>query len=260
MTDPDHQRDADVVGQYVENKLIYDATQVKLERITNLIETEPDPIAETILFMADTYAVISTQTRVGPHELAFVRVMHAMDMDAIRRVLEETRARGPRDDAVLFHNNKASYIEANLRNVDYSAQLELFRAGKFDELHRRKVDDVAGIGMAKSAFSLAMCGVTQKMCVDGNVARFFGIDPEDREEYPHTVVVDRWESFCADLRERTPTLQEAFDVPNFIWQWVIFDAQRDEGVATHDPWFLTVDEATTDDLLGPGAFTEATPV
>ena len=246
----DSDRDAQLLEQYTTHKLLYDGIQERLDDVREFIQEAPTPVAETILFLADTYALISAQTPVRPHELAFVRVAQASSFDEMASALAETRARGRTSEAVLYHNNKAEYIQYNLQQVDYAEQVELFRAGDVDELHRRKVDDVKGVGMAKSAFSLAMCGLTEKMCVDANVARFFDLDPSDPREVPNTVVVERYERFCRDLREQAPTLLERYDVSNFLWQWVCFDARRDYGVETHDPWFLTVGQAGDIDLLG----------
>ena len=247
--EPDASRDARLVSQYTNHRMLYDSIQERLEGVRAVIEEEPAPVAKTVLFLADTYALISAQTSVSPHELAFVRVAQASSMPEIREALQETRARGEQQHAVMYHNSKAEYIQANLQQVDYGRQLELFRDGRFDSLHRLKVDDVKGVGMAKAGFSLAMCGVTEKMCVDANVARFFDLDPSDPREVPNTVVVDRYEEFCEDLRRRAPTLVDDFDLSNFLWQWVCFDARRDVGVETHDPWFLTVGQASDVGLL-----------
>lgn len=248
-TDTEPDRDARLVDQYTTHQLLYDSIQERLEGVRELVEEAPTAVAQTVLFLADTYALISAQTSVRPHELAFVRVAQASSFEEVQTALADTRARGDQQHAVMYHNNKADYVQYNTQQVDYAEQVELYRAGRFDELHRRKVDDVKGIGMAKSAFSLAMAGVTEKMCVDANVARFFALDPTDPREVPNTVVVDRYEQFCEELRARAPTLVQQYDLSNFLWQWVCFDARRDVGVETHDPWFLTVGQAGDVDLL-----------
>lgn len=248
LTDAD--RDAQIVAQYERHQGVYDAIEDKLTRIREVIETGPREVAETMLFLADTYALISAQTSVDAHELGFVRVVHAESMAEVREVLEETRA-NEGSTAIMYYNNKADFIEYNIKYVDYGHHLDLFRNGKIDELHRRKLDEVKGVQMNKAGFSLAMCGVTEKMCVDANVARFFGLDPDNVDDVPSTVVVDRWDQFCKDLRRRAPTLLDDYDVSPYIWQWVTFDCQREVGVESHDPWFLTVDGATDGDVLGP---------
>lgn len=248
--------DAQITRQYREHRQFYDATQRKLDAVREAILEAPDLVAKTVLFLADMYAIISSNTRVRAHELGFLRAVEASTDKELREALANTRAiLGSGDWAVMYHPTKAEHIIETMNEVDYDRHLRLFREGEFDRLHRLKVDGtlddhtpVKGLGTAKAAFSLAMCGVTQKMCVDSNVARFFGLDPD--EDVPSSKVVPpTYEAFCADLRARAPTIIREDGVSNYIWQWVTFDFQRAQGVETHDPWFLTVEDTVDEPIL-----------
>lgn len=242
----DARRDATITAQYRAHRAVYDGIEAQLDRVHEAVCEAPRLVAKTLLFMADTYAIISASTSVGVHELAFVEAVAEGTPAGIERALTETRARGDQSWAVVYHNNKARYIADNLESVDYDRHLDAFRAGEVDRLHRLKVDEVTGLGVNKAGFSLAMCGITEKMCVDTNVARFAGLDPD--EDVPETVVIDRWEAFCADLREGIDTIVHEDGVSPYLWQWVAFNARRGT-VETHDPWFLTVADATGREVL-----------
>lgn len=255
----DDERDEMIVEHYEDRQGVYDSIQQKLDGVRNVIDTAPRPVAETVLFLADVYAIISTQTHVDAHELAFAKLIREDDPDEINRILKETRADGG-SKVVMFHNYKTDYIQHALHEVDYGHQLDLYRDRQINDLHRYKVDHVNGTGINKAGFSLAMSGITDKMCIDGNVARFFGLDPDDNDDVPETVVVDKWDAFCDSVRERAPTVQERYGVENYIWQWVAFDVNREVGVETHDPWFLAVDDATSGGMLSPESSMTEQPV
>jgi hypothetical protein len=74
-----------------------------------------------------------------------------------------------------------------------------------------------------------MLGFTSKACIDANVVNTFGL-----EEHVSTVVVEKYDSIVESLREKTPTLSEKLSP--FMWQWVVFDWQRDE-ISKHKPFY-----------------------
>lgn len=228
---------AQIQTQYEHNQPIYDEIQAKLDGVRDVVETAPMFLASQIMMMGDVYSIISANTHVDAHELAYTRLMSedASDLDTIQEILGSTRATGEHAHAVMYYNNKAKYIVDNLQIVDYTQQVKMLREGEIDELHRYKVDHVKGIGMRKAAFSLAITGVTEKMCIDSNVARMFGIPDEDVYD---GVVVEKYEAECERLRDQAPELVD--EVSNFLWQWLVFDVAREVGVTTHDPWFLSL--------------------
>lgn len=231
-----------LLNQYHENKAVYDDIEDQLDTIYDTIMHDSETVAKTLLYLGDVFAIVSVQTHVSAHEQAFTRVVGLNTREEIVEVLRTVR--GPNNQPVMYHNYKSDYLMDALTSVDYDRQLELFRARKFDELHRFKVDNVKGLRMAKASFALAMCGVTDRMCVDSNVARLFGYDWDD---VPDTVVVERYHAFCDELVAKAPALARRTN--RFLFQWVAFDLARDVGITPHDVWFLQAEEVVDQPLL-----------
>lgn len=238
MTDDLDQR---LLNQYEQNRHLYNSIERQLDAVYDRIMDGPDVVAKTLLYQADVFAIVSVQTHVSVHERGFMRIIGLDSADEIAGELGDLR--GPNNQAVMYHNNKSEYIVDAIQNVDYARQLELFRAREFDELNRYKIDHVKGLKMAKSAFSLAMCGVTDRMCVDSNVARIFGYEWDD---VPNTVVVETYQDFCDELVAEAPSL--ARRTSRFIYQWVAFDVARGVGITPHDSWFLQVEKTCEEPL------------
>lgn len=216
----------------------YDYIQNRLDQLQQGIRDAPDVVGQQLLFLADTYALITSNTAVEAHDLAFAGIaQQPTDADHVAAQLkpENTRARIG-NQVVLYYNNKAEYIRHNLRTVEYDKQYQLFCDGQYDALHEMKVDQVKGISETKAAFSLAMSGVTDKACLDSNMVDAFEIDTN-----LELVDVDEYDQLVADAMAATGQLGE--ELSPFLWQWVVWDHWRDSAVTTHDSWFLGAESA-----------------
>jgi len=213
----------------------YNEEEQRYEQIQQLLDTIqagyfdlPDKAKENVLFISDLYALMSVMTAVERVERAFPQAIDAETEAEYRDVYDE--------HTILFHNNKAKYSFQNTEEVDYSLQREMIDNGEIDRVHQYKADNVNGLGVVKAAFSLAMIGFTEKMCIDTHVASYFGID--EREAEVDTVA--EYERLCGSLRSKDPFL--AHETSPYLFQWVVFDTDRDDGVTEHSRWFKTISE------------------
>lgn len=161
----------DVYDYYQQHQQTYRHIQNKLDQLRERLLDADRPVQKSVLFHADMYSLISANTRVEAHEGGYIDALTAGSRDEYQQALQA--------NDVLYYNNKADYIDHNLGAVDYDSQLERLQAGNLDAVHRQKIDNVLGLGTLKSAFSLAMCGFDEKMCIDANVARYFDLDTDE---------------------------------------------------------------------------------
>lgn len=243
--------DEDVFDHYEKHRDAYDHIQGRLDTTRDVLQTVPDEQLELSLFVADVYSLISTSTAVGAHEKGFATILDdvadpetQVTVDDLSAKLGEVRAvvEG-REQAVMYHNNKARYIIHNAREVDYTRQRELFRNEQWDELHRFKSDEVKGLKLPKAAFSMAMCGVTEKYCIDGVLARHYDVVGDMGSPTCVETYEDRADQLIWD---NVPEFRES--VPDFICQWATWSTIR-ETLEMHDPWFAGISSVTGENLL-----------
>jgi len=177
-----------------------------------------------MLQQSHSFAVISVQTPVDIHEDSFVKLW---DNDNPLENMDDALS------SVNYRNNKADYITHSLTHGHLWANVvDMIEAGNIDEAHKYVLDNFKGVGPAKAPFTFSMLGFTEKMCIDANVINAMGMD-----EHVNTVVVDKYEAICQKLREKMPTLNET--VSPFMWQWIVFDWQRDE-ISKHKPFYQVI--------------------
>lgn len=174
-----------------------------------------------MLQKSHSFAVISVQTTVDIHEEAFVSLW------------ENDTPLSDIDDAlssVNYRNNKTDYITHSIQHGHLWADVaDMLENGKVDPAHKFILENFKGVGPAKAPFTLSMLGFTSKMCIDANVVNAMGMD-----EHVNTVVVEKYENICSKIRSKMPTLNETLSP--FMWQWVVFDWNRDE-ISKHKPYY-----------------------
>lgn len=223
---------------YLKYQQAYEYIQDRLDQTHQTVRTATEQTRQILLWLADTYALITSNTNVEAHDLALAGIaQEPFDPDHVRSMIhpDNTRARTT-NHVVLYHNQKPDYIEYNRTHVDYARQSELFQAKKYDELHELKADTVKGLKATKAAFSLAMCGVTEKACLDSNMVRSFGLGDVNFE----TIDVEAYDELVAECRAQTPALSP--QTTPFVWQWAVWDHVRESAVTAHDVWFMTINE------------------
>jgi thermostable 8-oxoguanine DNA glycosylase len=210
-----------VTNHYRRNQDDYDEISARLERTREAFLSADTYDQIRMLQQSHSFAVISVQTPVHIHEESFTKLW------------ENDTPIADMDDAlssVNYLNQKKEYITHSLTHAHMWVDvIDLIEAGDLDAAHKYVLDNFKGVGPAKAPFTLSMLGFTEKMCIDANVINAMGLD-----EHVSTVVVEKYENICAKLRGKMPTLNET--VSPFMWQWIVFDWQRDE-ISKHKPFF-----------------------
>lgn len=217
------------LAHYRNHREAYDYIADRLRNTRKAFLSASRNVQKSLLFDSATNALISASTRLNNHESAFIEYRLANGRDEILEALQ--------GNSVLYHNNKTDYIVRN-EDIQMDDIIDEIEAGNLDTAHRAILDQFAGLGARKAGFTLAMLGFTEKMCIDGNVARKCGLDKSDIYE---GVVIERYEAQCREIRSQFPDLADELDP--FLWQWVVFDSERGT-VTAHDPWFMAVEEIT----------------
>lgn len=230
--------DIDPVAHYEANRDVYDHIQNRIEATSDFFASAPRPVQKVLLNKAVTWSLISVETAVELHEHGYLNVLQVpkLTVNAVQDALL--------DAGVNYYRNKASYILHNLTEPDYDMVLDHYddycngNASAIHRMHRAIRDEFKGVGLRKAGFAMANAVTPQKMCVDRHVANLAGLDAD---EIYTGVVVDRYEQQCQDIMAQWPELAD--DLPPYLFQWVLFDADMDT-VTTHDAWFMSLpDEA-----------------
>jgi endonuclease III len=210
-----------VTNHYRRNKGDYDEISARLERTRETFMESDTSRKIRMLQQSHSFAVISVQTPVAIHEDAFTQLWSE---DSPLDNLEDALS------SVNYRNNKADYIRHSLTHGHLWANVvDMIEGGQLDTAHKYVLDNFKGVGPAKAPFTFSMLGFTEKMCIDANVINAMGM-----EEHVTTVVVDKYEEIAAKLREKMPTLNET--VSPFMWQWIVFDWQRNE-ISKHKAFY-----------------------
>lgn len=223
------------IEHYERNRAVYSEIEQNLLSVNQKF-MEADRTTQIILLQkASNFAIISIQAPLKYHEEAYTSLQFAETGDDVVSSLE----------SVNYNRQKINWMHNNVETSDWDGVVDLLENGKIDRAHRYLLDECKGLGIRKSAFTLAMLGFAEKMCVDTNVAQACGYRPYTENELDtyNGVVVDKYEKECKELRECYPDLQKK--VSNFMWQWIVFDSQR-ESITTHDPWFLSIEGRITE--------------
>lgn len=214
------------VEHYEENRALYNQIEQNLLTVNQEFMAADVDKQVNMIEQATIFAILSVQAPVQVHERAYVRLLFADDESEMRDAVQELN----------YWKNKIRYIKENAENADFRGIRDLLVRGRIDRAHRYMRDQCLGLGLRKAGFSLADLGYTEKMCIDTNVAQMCGIPKDD---IYNGVVVDKYENQCEYCRAQYPEL--ANKVSNFLYQWILFDAQRDT-VTTHDSWFMSVSD------------------
>jgi thermostable 8-oxoguanine DNA glycosylase len=181
-----------------------------------------------MLQKSHSFAVISVQTPVDIHEKAFAELWRDHDKGRpIEWNIDDAL------DSVNYKNNKKEYIMHSINHGNLWARVaEMLEDNNINEAHKFILDNMKGVGPAKSPFVLSMLGFEEKMCIDTNIVNAFDLDG-----HVSTVVVEKYDNICQSLRDKMPTLRDM--TTPFLFQWVTFDYQRGN-ISTHDVFYETL--------------------
>lgn len=217
-----------VTNHYRRNSNQYDKIRTNLSNAQKTFMSSPRSDQIRMLQKSHSFAVISVQTPVAIHEQAFTDVWQNVDEGT-----PPEHNIGEALTSVNYRNNKEEYIRHSLNHGNlWDRVADMLESGDVDEAHKFILDEMKGVGPAKAPFVLAMLGFEEKMCIDANVISAMGLD-----EHVSTVVVEKYDAICDKLRDKMPTLK-SLTTP-FMWQWIVFDWQRDE-ISHHETFFNVV--------------------
>lgn len=235
----------------------FELVESRLATTRETLEDTPIDVLATALQLSATNAIISMNTNVQAHERATIAVWNAID-DGVTDPAALASAMDLRSPdgkhAVMYYNQKAKMLNANLLTVDWVDIAETLREEGSRACQQELVDEVTGLKTRKAGFTLANLGWTDACCMDSIMERAFAIKSgttDGRWDAKHpfaTKVVDRYYDRIDDLRAETP---EAADLERYLWQWAAWTSARDDGFATHDPWFLLLDDLLEVDVFEP---------
>ena len=225
---------ADIEAHYRRHSETYQRIWGKLDDVNErfLDASESGKIA--YLKLSYINSLISVQCPLHVHEEALNRVVAGESFDEAFT-------------SVNYNGQKIKYGRETLANDEVWSQiLSDLQSDGLDSAHKTALDGLKFVGTVKVPFTFAMLGFMSKMCLDANVVRLMGL-----EEPPSTVVVEKYERQCQEVRDHFPVLTE--ELEPFELQWLIFDYQRfnrtgmseeqkarikaNKQVTYHDSWF-----------------------
>lgn len=225
-----------ITSHYRAHQEAYDKIWSNLDSVRTRFEAVDRDGKIPYLKLSYINAVVSIRTSVEAQEEALSQLMAG----------ENSKAAMSR---VNYHRQKRKYIAQSLEDAAAWTDIaSLLKSGDVDAAHMTVLDRLKYIGPVKAPFVLAKLGYTQKMCIDGNVARIVGLD-----DHPSTNDVHEYEEICRTIRSQFPILSDRIEP--FHLHWVIFDWMRnnrtDRGrankpsrqvdpVTSHDAWFNAV--------------------
>ncbi|UBF23269.1 endonuclease III [Haloarcula tailed virus 2] len=165
-----------------------------------------------MLHKSRAFAILSIRTKVHKHEIAYIKWLQDGE------VSKES----------MYHNQKAEWLQDMDRQA-YNDVIDMLEDGNVRDAWLEIVDKMKGLSHTKAAFTLAMLGFTDYMCIDSNMKNRCNVD------MPKRTTPDTYEKACRQVHGWYSHL----DMSAFLTQWCVFDAER--GVhSTHRVWFDSV--------------------
>lgn len=199
---------ADQLHEWVtQHKKHYDIVELNLKDTHREFKHADQERRREMLLGSYKFAAISVQTPVAIHERAWTALMGGTDY---AEALKE----------VNYWRNKAKWMretESRFEHIDNV--LKRLDQGNVKEAQQLIVNHFKGVGLKKSAFTLAMLGYTDMFCIDTNVRQAAGVTFEytgKKVDVYHDTVDDIVDTYS--IVNRDP----------FLIQWSLFDAMRGE--------------------------------
>lgn len=216
----------DPLRQYRHNEATYTQIADMLSEVNDIFLSADRFRQKLMLFDSATFAVMSVQNSVEILKRGFRSYVDADNWDDVRDTFKH----------VNYGNNKFDYTRRNFELIFHESVgdeiIDTLERGDTDDAVEIIVENLNGVSWIKGAFVPAMLGFTDVMCIDTNVAQMV---PEDsvvakgyKSQSEYSDAVDR-------VKQEFPDLSD--EVSTFMLQWIVFDANREDGVAIHDEWF-----------------------
>ena len=194
---------------YNDRRLEYELTTRRLEKTRLKFMNADTNDAVRMLDMSYANAVISQQCAVNKHEAGWVHWLNTGDIP----------------EYVVYSNQKTRWINSTNHIHKLNAVSMLHSGTDLNKVHDYMAEHFTGLGLMKAAFTLAMLGFTDRMCIDTNVTQVTGIEVRSLNK------LSEYTDVCDEICEK-------FDmgVSPFMTQWVLFDFNRGNH-STHEVWF-----------------------
>ena len=214
---------ANALAHYRSHESTYDQIADELQRVRNTFESADRFTQKVMLFDSTVYAVMSVQNSIDMLRRAFRTYGSAETWSTVREAFK----------GLNYGNNKFDYCRDNFETIFSKTGDRII-----DELVNGSpwksvaimVDELMGVSWIKAPFVGCMLGITELICIDTNVAQQVpgtkANGYKSAEEYQEAVQM---------VRDEFPELNNMLST--FMLQWVVFDANRDDGVARHEEWF-----------------------
>ena len=209
MTQTTLQGNTPIQEWYDSRRLEYELTARRLEKTRQTFMHADTDKAVRMLDMSYANAVISQQCAVNKHEAGWIHWVNT----------------GEIPEYVVYSNQKTRWLN-NTNHIHKINAVSMLHSGKdLDKVHEYLETHFTGLGLMKAAFTLAMLGFTDRMCIDTNVTQVTGIEVRSLNNLSQ--YLNKCEEIC-----------EKFDmgVPPFLTQWILFDFNRGNH-STHEVWF-----------------------
>jgi hypothetical protein len=217
MTDP--------IDHYQMYRDTYDKISRELDTVRESFLSADRFTQKVMLFDSSMYAVTSVQNDISILRKAFRGYKNCDTWDQLREVM----------GSVNYGNNKFDYIRSNFdaifghvgdRVINYLEGGQLWQAVDL------MVDAFNGVSYVKAPFIPCMLGFKKLMCIDTNVEQMVPDDSVKAKDYSS---LNEYKGAIDRVKEEFPELSDS--VSTFMLQWIVFDANRKEGVAKHEEWF-----------------------
>jgi thermostable 8-oxoguanine DNA glycosylase len=199
-----------------QNKAEYEDAWRQVREARKVLLDGPKWAAAMNLKRCYVFGVMSQQTKTELAEEGFVEYVEGVPL---RRAFA----------SCVYPNQHADWIEHGLENHDFEELVHAVRladsisdtAGAIDAMTNLK-----GLSYRKAAFTLAMAGLHECMCIDRNVSYAIPDVKPDTEDWSNA---EGYVEACGEVHDAA----ELPELEPFEAQWTIFDYARDT-VSTHE--------------------------
>lgn len=210
------------IDHYRRNESTYTDIEHSLNTVRKQFETADRFTQRVMLLDASTYALMSVQNSVDMLRRGFNAYANADDWEDVK-----DGCRG-----LNYGKNKFRYITENKETVmDHDEAIDLLEAGNTKDAIDVIADEFIGVSYIKAAFTVAMLGFTDTLCIDTNIRQ--AMDDEVASSGYNSI--EEYYDALEQVLEEYDTLSD--EVSPFLTQWILFDLQRDDGITLHDEYF-----------------------
>jgi len=216
---------ADPIRHYDRYQGTYDKISRELDTLRESFVSADRFTQKVMLFDSSVFAVTSVQNDISILRQAFRGYGNSDTWDDLREVMK----------GVNYGNNKFEYIRSNFDTIFSETGDDIIfrlKCGNVSAAVQMMADELDGVSYIKAPFIPAMLGFKEVMCIDTNVAQMVPDDSVKAKDYSS---MDEYEDAVARVKQEFPELAD--EVSTFMLQWIVFDANRGEGVAKHEEWF-----------------------